>query len=77
VVQRSLTWEVIQVIRVGDPITLAAGHSIINGKDIGDYAYGTKFYVPNLRKYFTAADACGDGKRLLRHRVQAVRRHGS
>jgi hypothetical protein len=44
-----------------DPITLAVGHSIINGKDIGDYAYGTKFYVPNLRKYFTAADACGDG----------------
>lgn len=44
-----------------DPITLAVGHSIINGKDIGDYAYGTKFYVPNLRKYFTAADSCGDG----------------
>lgn len=44
-----------------DPITLAVGHSIINGKDIGDYAYGTKFYVPNLRKYFIAADSCGDG----------------
>lgn len=44
-----------------DPITLAVGHSIINGQDIGDYAYGTKFYVPNLRKYFMAADSCGDG----------------
>lgn len=44
-----------------DPITLAVGHSIINGVDIGDYAYGTKFYVPNLRKYFTASDTCGDG----------------
>jgi hypothetical protein len=44
-----------------DPITLAVGHSIINGQDIGDYPYGTRFYVPNLRKYFTAADSCGDG----------------
>lgn len=44
-----------------DPITLAVGHSIINGQDIGDYPYGTKFYVPNLRKYFSAADSCGDG----------------
>lgn len=44
-----------------DPITLAVGHSIINGKDILDYAAGTKFYVPNLRKYFIAEDTCGDG----------------
>lgn len=44
-----------------EPITLAVGHSIINGQDIGDYPYGTKFYVPNLRKYFSAADSCGDG----------------
>lgn len=44
-----------------DPITLAVGHSIINGVDIGDYPYGTKFYVPNLRKYFAATDSCGDG----------------
>jgi hypothetical protein len=44
-----------------DPITLAVGHSIVNGQDIGDYPYGTKWYVPNLRKYFTAADSCGDG----------------
>lgn len=44
-----------------DPITLAVGHSITGGKDTGDYPYGTKWYVPNLRKYFMAADSCGDG----------------
>lgn len=44
-----------------DPITLAVGHSIVNGKDILDYAAGTKFYVPNLRKYFIVEDTCGDG----------------
>ncbi len=44
-----------------DPITLAVGHSITGGQDVGDYPYGTKWYVPNLRKYFTAADSCGDG----------------
>lgn len=46
-----------------DPITLAVGHSIINGQDIGDYPYGTKWYVPNLRKYFVAQDSCGDGSK--------------
>lgn len=44
-----------------DPITLAIGHSIIDGRDIGDFAYGTKWYIPNLRKYFVAKDSCGDG----------------
>lgn len=44
-----------------DPITLAVGHSIIGGKDILDYPAGTKFYVPNLRKYFIVEDTCGDG----------------
>lgn len=44
-----------------DPITLAVGHSIVNGVDTGDYPYGTKWYVPNLRKYFSAGDSCGDG----------------
>jgi hypothetical protein len=46
-----------------DPITLAVGHSIINGVDIPDYLPGTKFYVPNLRRYFSAQDSCGDGDR--------------
>jgi hypothetical protein len=44
-----------------DPITLAVGHSIIGGKDILDYPAGTKFYIPNLRRYFIVEDTCGDG----------------
>lgn len=44
-----------------DPITLAVGHSITNGKDTLDYTAGSKFYVPNLRKYFIVEDTCGDG----------------
>lgn len=44
-----------------DPITLAVGHSVINGRSVGDFAYGTRWYVPNLRKYFIAKDSCGDG----------------
>lgn len=45
-----------------DPVTVAVGHSIIDGKDILDYTKGTKFYVPNVRKYFIVEDTCGDGK---------------
>jgi hypothetical protein len=44
-----------------DPITLAVGGSIINGKEVDDYPYGTKFYIPAFQKYFVAADFCGDG----------------
>lgn len=44
-----------------NPTTLAVGGSIINGKEVDDFAYGTIFYVPNLRKYFIATDFCGDG----------------
>lgn len=44
-----------------DPITLAVGHSIINGVDILDYPQGTKFYIPDLRRYFIVEDTCGDG----------------
>jgi hypothetical protein len=44
-----------------DPITLAVGHSIINGADIPDYEPGTKFYFPYVRKYFSVQDTCGDG----------------
>jgi len=44
-----------------DPITIAVGHSIINGKDVLDYSQGTKFYIPALRRYFTVEDTCGDG----------------
>jgi hypothetical protein len=44
-----------------DPITVAVGHSYVNGKDVLDYKAGTKFYMPYLRKYFIAEDTCGDG----------------
>jgi len=44
-----------------DPTTLAVGHSITGGKDTLDYPAGTKFYVPNLRRYFIVEDTCGDG----------------
>jgi LysM repeat protein len=45
-----------------DPITVAVGHTIASGKDTLDYPAGTKFYIPNLRKYFITEDTCGDGK---------------
>jgi len=44
-----------------DPITVAVGHSIINGHDILDWPAGSKFYLPNLRRYFIVEDTCGDG----------------
>lgn len=44
-----------------DPITLAVGHSIINKKNILDFPAGTRFYIPNVRRYFIVEDACGDG----------------
>jgi hypothetical protein len=44
-----------------DPITMAVGHSIINNKDILDYPAGSKFYIPNVRRYFIVEDSCGDG----------------
>lgn len=44
-----------------DPITVAVGHSIINGHDILDWFQATRFYIPNLRRYFIVEDTCGDG----------------
>lgn len=44
-----------------DPITVAVGHSIVNGKDILDFPAGTRFYFPVLRIYGIAEDTCGDG----------------
>ncbi len=46
-----------------DPITIAVGHSIINGVDVLDYPAGTKFYIPNMRRYFIVEDTCGDGQK--------------
>lgn len=44
-----------------DPITVAVGHSIIKGQDILDWPQATRFYFPNLRRYFIVEDTCGDG----------------
>ena len=44
-----------------DPITVAVGHSITNGQDILDWPQATRFYIPNLRRYFVVEDTCGDG----------------
>lgn len=44
-----------------DPITVAVGHSIINGQDILDWPQATRFYFPNLRRYVIVEDTCGDG----------------
>jgi hypothetical protein len=44
-----------------DPITVAVGHTISNGTDTPDWPTGTRFYIPNLRRYFIVEDACGDG----------------
>jgi hypothetical protein len=44
-----------------DPVTVAVGHSIINGQDILDWPQGMRFYIPNLRRYFIVEDTCGDG----------------
>jgi hypothetical protein len=44
-----------------DPITVAVGHILASSTDTLDYPAGTKFYIPNLRKYFIVEDTCGDG----------------
>lgn len=46
-----------------DPITVAVGHSLATGKDVLDYAEGTRFYIPDLRRYFIVEDTCGDGNK--------------
>jgi hypothetical protein len=46
-----------------DPITVAVGHTISGGSDTLDWPAGTKFYVPNLRRYLIAEDTCGDGSK--------------
>jgi hypothetical protein len=44
-----------------DPITIAVGHVVTDGKSTPDFAPGTRFYIPNIRKYFIVEDICGDG----------------
>ena len=38
-----------------DPITVAVGYT----SDGPDFAYGTRFYLPDLNKYFIVEDICG------------------
>ena len=45
-----------------DPITIAVGHSLAGGVHTLDYAPGTRFYLPYLKKYFIVEDICGDGE---------------
>ena len=44
-----------------DPITIAVGHSTSGSTDTLDYPHGTRFYIPNVRRYFIVEDTCGDG----------------
>jgi len=44
-----------------DPITIAVGHSIVDGVSTPDFEPGTRFYIPNVRRYFIVEDVCGDG----------------
>jgi hypothetical protein len=46
-----------------DPITVAVGHVRAGGEHILDWPPGTRFYVPNLRRYLIVEDTCGDGER--------------
>ncbi|PCJ74881.1 MAG: hypothetical protein COA53_08750 [Rhodobacteraceae bacterium] len=45
-----------------DPITIAVGHTIIGNRQTLDFEAGTRFYIPNLRKYVIVEDVCGDGR---------------
>jgi len=44
-----------------NPITIAVGHRIENGRQTLDYPAGTRLYLPRLRKYAIVEDVCGDG----------------
>ncbi|MEP3670756.1 MAG: hypothetical protein ABJN42_28980 [Roseibium sp.] len=44
-----------------DPITLAVGHSKAGGRSTMDFPAGTRFYLPNLKRYAIVEDLCGDG----------------
>jgi hypothetical protein len=39
-----------------NPITIAVGYV----GNAPDYSYGTKFYIPNVRKYFVVQDTCAE-----------------
>jgi hypothetical protein len=39
-----------------DPITIAVGYV----GNVPDYPYGTRFYIPNVRRYFIVEDTCAE-----------------
>lgn len=45
-----------------DPITVAVGHRYVRGRDVLDFARGSRFYLPYLDRYVIVEDTCGDGK---------------
>ena len=44
-----------------DPITIAVGYRLVGGTAKLDYPAGTRFYIPNLRRYVIVEDICGNG----------------
>jgi hypothetical protein len=44
-----------------DPITLAVGYSIAEGKVEPDVPAGTRLYLERVQKYAIVEDVCGDG----------------
>ncbi len=46
-----------------DPVTIAVGHVIENGRQTLDFPPGTRLYIERLRKYAIVEDVCGDGYR--------------
>ena len=43
-----------------DPITIAVGHRIEGNRQTLDYPPGTRFYLPQLRRYAIVEDVCGE-----------------
>jgi hypothetical protein len=43
-----------------DPTTLAVGWCAVGGKEIPDFKPGARVYIPNVRRYFSVDDQCGD-----------------
>lgn len=44
-----------------DPITIAVGYRLVNGRARLDYPAGTRFYLPHIQRYAIVEDICGDG----------------
>lgn len=44
-----------------DPITIAVGYRLVNGKAHLDFPAGTRFYLPHIQRYAIVEDICGDG----------------